>query len=134
MKKKFVTFDLANPGVDWLPMPSTLATFCLVHEKAQMMNKNALKGKVRQGRKTATGKIPNSTGFPGGNVNGGGVINPKGLGTRTYTVTFQKFYGCSVDVTAASKDEAIELVRTSSISVDSQFIGSDYFEAEETEE
>lgn len=38
------------------------------------MNKNALKGKARQGRITKTGKLPNSLGFPGGNVTGGGVI------------------------------------------------------------
>lgn len=38
------------------------------------MNKNALKGKARQGRVTKTGKAPNNVGFPGGNVSGGGVI------------------------------------------------------------
>lgn len=38
------------------------------------MNKNALKGKARQGRTTKTGKLPDSFGFPGGNVSGGGVI------------------------------------------------------------
>lgn len=38
------------------------------------MNKNALKGKARQGRTTKTGKAPNNVGFPGGKVTGGGVI------------------------------------------------------------
>lgn len=38
------------------------------------MNANALKGKSKKGRKTQTGKLPNSFGMPSGKVSGGGVI------------------------------------------------------------
>jgi len=38
------------------------------------MNKNALTKTDKRKVKTATGKIPNGFGFPGGNVTGGGVI------------------------------------------------------------
>jgi len=38
------------------------------------MNKNALTKIDKRKVKTATGKIPDSYGFPSGNVQGGGVI------------------------------------------------------------